>query len=977
MTLQEQFTQILKEEQKNAVLPFLQKLDNAQKKELVPAIKKLVKEYYKYVTVGLSWQSKGTETQIKLLQLAAFVCMNRKDYEKVDPGAWIFATEEVNHILDWYCPSWLNDFINSFAQHAYISHQLNYQWLMRLQEKGFLNPAPELIVKVFPQLLFEFNKNERIFKPQNLYISPLTLKEHIWYVFQYESSINWENRFYYHNAPKDAEEQTWIHLLVKLAKNGELSRSRLIKEAILATTRNFNKSLSGWFTDLLIELEPTSEELLEIQTELFNTFHSPHSKPINATLKFLKKLSTEEQFDLNGFLENAFILITSETKSIVNSTLIILEKLGRRYKNQTNHICELACQAFIHHDDALQSRAAKIIHKYGNAADEALQQTILQYDETMYASAKHLLKDFMPAVTEVASSAPETILDYEEVSVINDANKIQPIECFDELIFLASQAFDNNQSFHFDLLPAALIQLSNEIKGENIAKLEPAFQRAYKLMMMDWRNSLGFLDHMLANFFVDYGQYLVKKFPVDANAIYLTHKAYVKQDKENKWKWSFYDYRIESLKEWRTHSNNPIYTPFKSLLLEALDAIHSGHGLPLLSTPTHTPSWIDPVVLVERLSQYQQKGIKPGEADWQIAISRTALEDTADAIALTHEKLEGEYKRIMLFLLDKESRPKGPFLRPAIWMTAAVTKAPATLYHELEAFSWQKFPRNYFNGQITWSVTVEDYYQSRYDYNKRKYVKVKDTRKDLKLDTPDKSKLNGLNRIINKFIPLQTEPDLLIYHNLYFKADYLYVEYNDIRRYFSLLPNNPDPLLILIIKKSLKNSTFWEEGDKRLVIAALEALLDLSSNYGKIAYLFIATCMLCSDKTARAIAAEIWIKGVCENTINSEWIGNMIGEQEKVEFAPLKRFTDLLIDQMFLLSDQHNRALEELLTACLEQLPEQPIKNLKKLLEIYREILLTTGTDMTGTLAMEKIENWKSVGSLKRVISTMESCQMV
>ena len=53
------------------------------------------------------------------------------------------------------------------------------------------------------------------------------------------------------------------------------------------------------------------------------------------------------------------------------------------------------------------------------------------------------------------------------------------------------------------------------------------------------------------------------------------------------------------------------YKPYLDLVKLAFNRIKDYNTLPLLSTPTHRPAWIDPSVLVSRLSEYQKKGIKP------------------------------------------------------------------------------------------------------------------------------------------------------------------------------------------------------------------------------------------------------------------------------------------------------------------------------------------------------------------------------
>jgi hypothetical protein len=64
----------------------------------------------------------------------------------------------------------------------------------------------------------------------------------------------------------------------------------------------------------------------------------------------------------------------------------------------------------------------------------------------------------------------------------------------------------------------------------------------------------------------------------------------------------------------------------------------------------------------------------------------------------------------------------------------------------------------------------------------------------------------------------------------------------------------------------------------------------------------------------------------------------VIGTHEKLEWAPVKRFTDLIQHQMLSVSKNHNNALEELISNILLQM-DKPVTNLKKLLEVYHEVL--------------------------------------
>ncbi|WP_368658954.1 DUF6493 family protein [Budvicia aquatica] len=42
----------------------------------------------------------------------------------------------------------------------------------------------------------------------------------------------------------------------------------------------------NWYADLFVALEPTVEECIHLQNELFSVFHCPQSKPINVALEY-------------------------------------------------------------------------------------------------------------------------------------------------------------------------------------------------------------------------------------------------------------------------------------------------------------------------------------------------------------------------------------------------------------------------------------------------------------------------------------------------------------------------------------------------------------------------------------------------------------------------------------------------------------------------------------------------------------------
>ena len=137
----------------------------------------------------------------------------------------------------------------------------------------------------------------------------------------------------------------------------------------------------------------------------------------------------------------------------------------------------------------------------------------------------------------------------------------------------------------------------------------------------------------------------------------------------------------------------------------------------------------------------------------------------------------------------------------------------------------------------------------------------------------------------------------------------------------------------------------------------------------EIGYLFLGTIFLDSDKTIRGTAAEIWLEHVSGQMMDNARLGRVIGLHEKLEWAPVKRLTDLMQHHMLNVSKNHNVALEEVIFNILLQM-EEPVTNLKRILEIYHEVLALNHSSVHQEV-IEKLNSWKENSSLKKICNLL------
>lgn len=937
-----QFMTILEKKKINDLKPFLQTLDKPQKKELAATLKKINKEYlqYRQVQKGINtftFTTKANDVQKEIIWIAGFVVCSLSDFERLENFVQILDSKTLEKVIDWHCPDWFSELVNRLANDNFLVYGVNYGWIMDLTERGYLHPSKELVVMAMPQLLFDRHGSSAYYTPVRLLERAITLAEHIWWLFEFQSNIHWVDENPQAKSDLPPEQRSWTATLKRFSAEGKIDRQRLLRSALQAANRNFDKNASGWFIDLFTALEPGSNELLGLQQELIGVLSSPHPKPVGSALRFLKEIVDDKDFQPADLLGQAPVLLSSETKNIVTTTLAVMEKLARKDTKNSPVICQLAAHAFIHMDEQLQTRAAKLIDKYRTVLDDGFPEILQPYETNLLSTPRSLLGDLL----QTGRTKPQ---DESPITITQETHKeIPPVTTIDDIVFLASQAFDNNQPWHIELLPAVLVESVHLLTGRQIAMLEPALQRALKLEKGGIQSTQGLLDMILARFFIDVCTILIRREPENTAGMQQMisqsgwdivggHTTFIQKRTD-----------LDKLSLMHTHGH---------LLLIALGKMKRNDRLPMISTPTHEPGYIDPAILISRLASYQQAGMTPESLDLQIAVSRV-LDDTMEnkqmLITRARTALTGEMQHLMLFLLGEENDPVPPITAEGAWIAAALAKPGKKMPPILIKGDYHQQLIDRYQGNYKWETLEQEVTFKRYDWQKKKNVETTSIARKLKIDlhataVMEKKDEGFLQKTIGKLfstakgkVQSMSWPKTF-YDNLRIKGYYDFNENNNLRRVMLLSPHNPEPLLAQVIYHCLGEADFVAAEDKKTVTATIQTLYEIWKDEGGMSYLFLGTCMLAGDKTINGIAAELWLRETARNRIDNEKLGKIIATHEKVEWAPLKRLTDVMTKQLFQVSAYHNRQLQQLIFHILANLGDRPIKNLKKLKEIHAEL---------------------------------------
>lgn len=537
MTIEERLNEIVEKGQGDAIIPFLQGLTQEERKTLVPCLNKLEEHYNKFVQLNENtYGTRGTPEQHRIINLTALVIYSLKEFRKHE---WGIYTEQLNELIPWYIPSWLDSFFKEGESREFGGfYGMNYETLMDWIEQGVLTltPSPQTIAGY----LVNYMNNTDFLQKR-----AITLKEHIWYLFQYDCGQNWtDNR---------TGGQPYFSFRY-FVEHGQLDRMRVLKESLLAVNRNLNKNLSSWFAGMFTALNPSTEEQLTLQPEMFAVLSAPHSRPVNIILGLLKNLCTHPQFQAEEFLSQTSVLFASDVKAIHQNTLAVLHKLAKERKEHRDTICCAAAQGLMSREESTQSKIVKLIQTYGETASTTLKEILSIYTETMLANTKKELKAYLEN-NEPEDSASFT---YEPIlPIIREDNRIQEITSTEDLIFLASQVLDVNEIYHFDLLLGALVEWDRQQEAKQISQWTPILQRAYKLLMSGGSSRNGILDQLMAIFLLDYAKLLIKRFPEEAQELNNLHLKMVQKDELQKGKWGYRNLQKLTIRE-KTNKKNKV-----------------------------------------------------------------------------------------------------------------------------------------------------------------------------------------------------------------------------------------------------------------------------------------------------------------------------------------------------------------------------------------------------------------------------------
>ena len=617
--------------------------------------------------------------------------------------------------------------------------------------------------------------------------------------------------------PSDA----WKELYHILQAKGYFADRSIVGSHIEALLNPYKKNVLDFFCRIIETFEPTPQELLSNQHTLFALLSSDKTSVVNFVMKLIKEISSEKDFDFQSFADNFALCFT--TQKITKSQLIGLDILAKHYKKQapTNpDYCEQLAVLFTVPDVKLQEKVANLLTSYFN--QEGLPEVIAPYQDYLKGKAQDLLATLSPSENSENSENSQTA--YVAHTSHTPSPEIAPTpHTWDDLLFLIGDCIRERSPLALDLFFEGLNQLQGQIPADFSQQISPyqkqlgdqpfeftTYRKCMRWVIDVWEGKATLFDDI-------FGRKLYNPVP------FLRDKT-------------------------------------KRLLLK----LKQGNSLPFVSTPTHSPFYIDAQTYLERIIQYEKAGKTPMLEDVIVGLNRllpTEVTEEQKQLALS---LTGEYATALQYYFQVNKQIAVTDATRVLWGQVLRLKDVDGVFSELE------IPQ-----KTNLQGLVRPFYL--------KY-EVKPT------------KINGVER--NKII-LEDNWDktyaTYVYYNE-FGANYYNVspmskgKDEDIDYQLSVNPRYIDGWLC----KYLLTYAQGVDGESLTEATRVMSLLlqhNLPIYHG--GWLMVATCLLAERKPLRDLATE-YILLALQRGETLTYLAEAIGTLLAHKYAPIARFVEFL-----------------------------------------------------------------------------------
>jgi len=467
----------------------------------------------------------------------------------------------------------------------------------------------------------------------------------------------------------------WQKVFTLLCKKNYFPDKSFITSFIEVLLNPWKKNVLDMYCRWIEGLTPTEEELLPSQHTLFALLTLDKSSLINFSMKCIAQISTHPDFDFQAFADNFALCFT--VSKIAKSQLLGVEILEKYYQKQapTNpDYREQLVVLFTVPDVKLQEKVASLLTTYFN--QEGLPEVIAPYRDYLKGKAKDLLATLSQSesstLSERLASSDNSKNSYTPTSKTACAARTLTPE---NLLFLLGDCLREPAAHTIDVFLEGLITLQDDFPADWAKSLSPYIKQLTKRVDKEEIPTDMILLGVL--------RALIDKRPLalDPKCNYTWEELCKKRKKLSEKEFEAYtqDYYLGNARQ---------VLPFlfrKGQMV--IDFILQHCHLPLLSTPTHLPFYIEAEVLVDKLLQYEAQGKAPDLDDLIVACNRLLFKEVSAAAKEKARQLKGDYAKAIQYYLGLTDEIQLTEELLPLWAQITRLKNPDREFPEFETTS--------------------------------------------------------------------------------------------------------------------------------------------------------------------------------------------------------------------------------------------------------------------------------------------------
>ena len=967
MIIADKFQQIILHESTKELVSFLLQLE---KKDIIPVRQRLLvlrKELQEARQINeRHWGSLETAEQAIMLFLSGLAVYSRKEgVQKWFQLPWSFRgknldanTQSLLVITQYFQPAWLTEWV----KRTDVWSSLTYWILRELERRQLIEYQASVWAQKLGHILF-YPASTKNYEPiiiQLLQNDETALRRDLPLLFDFDTTV--DSVF----TTGIAHQLKWLNIIAHLTATRHLDRADILTRCLLALRRDFRRPLLTWFKDLFLSLKPTRAERLARQADLTELLAHPLPLVVNFAIEQLKDVWPEPGFALAPLLHFAdILLLRPDLKTGLKTLLAGLAKLPKQNAAHAPAVARLLAAALAHPDASVQERAAKGLADLLAAKKPLLPPTetaeilatLPGQAELLGPAARTVLAPWLAAPTPApAAEAAATYAPLAQfVPEISPATAIALVADWHELLFLTGQVLRHDDPLALERWLDGLLRLHGHLPAGYAAQLEPYLVQVLpELRKLTQPEAAALVAGPIAIWWHD-GL---------AQALLLS------------WANGFVTPRVPDVEITATHyARTPLLPLDKERYAQAEKLLQQRQSLPLLSTPTHLPHWVAPTALVNRLLTYQQAATEPAVADLLIALARTAHAHPAEAAAalqLLPQLHNAELRELLAWFFSPALAVPTfgilPTRRPAelnaslagalpeLWAVAARTKAPASIFPTLAVRLGYDYAGITCPLRPLPAITTgeNNYPQFHLPGQPATVYRWTEIHWSSGADEPPPSPLLLYSP------PAPQEKQGSWEHNMLLKNDFQFLA--------SLLPNYSGPLYEYVLRSAAWADNL-ESSERDLVALALRALLGPGPAFDLTTSALLASGLIHHTPLCRSLGQEVLMQAITNGRLVPTCLGQVLGQQLAVGYAPLARLADNLAP-LRAISPAMDDALRQVLATLLTELPALPPRNLRKLLETYADLVARTSRPVPPAVR-ERLVEWSQTAALKKLAASL------